>query len=154
MKPEQKTRKEIIDHHLIQAGWNISDRTQVVEEFSIAVGSDITSEPIVGYGLQFSDYVLLGKDGKPLAVVEAKKSSVDANIGKEQAKQYCNYIQKQSGGQLPFCFFTNATISSYGIWTIIRQRRSMVFQLGMTLKDMLTSAKKENHFLVNLSILK
>lgn len=107
MKPEQKTRKEIIDHHLIQAGWNISDRTQVVEEFSIAVDSDISADPMVGYGLQFSDYILLGKDGKPLAVVEAKKSSIDENIGKEQAKQYCHYIQEQNGGHLAFCFYTN-----------------------------------------------
>lgn len=58
-------------------------------------------------GHQYSDYVLLGKDGKPLAVVEAKKSSVDANIGKEQAKQYCENIVKQHGGELPFCFYTN-----------------------------------------------
>jgi type I restriction enzyme R subunit len=107
MKHEQKTRKEIIDHRLIKAGWNINDRTQVVEEFSIAVASGITSEPLVGFGIQFSDYVLLGKDGKPMAVVEAKKSTIDANIGKEQAKQYCYFIQKQNGGQLPFCFYTN-----------------------------------------------
>ena len=69
----------------------------MVEEFSIAVDSGISAEPVVGYSLQSSDYVLLGKDGKPLAVVEAKKSSVDANIGKEQAKQYCYFIQKQNG---------------------------------------------------------
>jgi len=36
---------------------------------------------------EFSDYVLLGKNGKPIAVVEAKKSSTDAEIGREQAKQ-------------------------------------------------------------------
>ena len=29
-------------------------------------------------GHQYSDYILLGKDGKALAVVEAKKTSVDA----------------------------------------------------------------------------
>ncbi len=37
------------------------------------------------HGKQFSDYVLLGKDGKTMAVVEAKKTSVDAAIGREQA---------------------------------------------------------------------
>lgn len=58
-------------------------------------------------GHQFSDYVLLGKDGKPLAVVEAKKTSVDAAIGREQAKQYCYHIQSNNGGDLPFCFYTN-----------------------------------------------
>jgi len=107
---EAKTRKDIIDKRLQVAGWNVSDHTQVVEEFDIDVRHrlGVVSEPQTKYsGHQFSDYVLLGKDGKPLAVVEAKKSSVDANIGKEQAKQYCTNIQEQHGGELPFCFYTN-----------------------------------------------
>ena len=55
-------------------------------------------EPRTEYeGHQFSDYVHLGKDGKPLAVIEAKKSSKDAALGREQAKQYCYNIQKQQG---------------------------------------------------------
>lgn len=108
MKNEKLTRKEIIDDRLKQAGWNVGDRTQVIEEFDIIVDSNMVQEAATPYaGRQFSDYVLLAKDGKPLAVVEAKKSTVDANIGKEQAKQYCFNIQKQFGGELPFCFYTN-----------------------------------------------
>jgi type I restriction enzyme R subunit len=108
LKNEKQTRKEIIDTRLKKAGWNVNDRTQVIEEFDIIVDVQMAAEPLTPYsGKQFSDYVLLGKDGKPLAVVEAKKSAVDANIGKEQAKQYCYNIQKQFGGELPFCFFTN-----------------------------------------------
>jgi type I restriction enzyme, R subunit len=108
MKNEKLTRKEIIDNRLKQAGWNVTDRTQVVEEFDIIVDNNLVQEASTPYaGRQFSDYVLLGKDGKALAVIEAKKSSVDANIGKEQAKQYCFNIQKQHLGELPFCFFTN-----------------------------------------------
>jgi len=108
MKNEKQTRKEIIDNRLKEAGWNVSDRTQVIEEFDIIVDSNLVREAPTPYaGHQYSDYVLLGKDGKPLAVVEAKKSSVDANIGKEQAKQYCYNIQKEKGGELPFCFYTN-----------------------------------------------
>ncbi|GHC65055.1 type I restriction endonuclease subunit R [Ulvibacter litoralis] len=106
---EAQTRKEIIDKQLQEAGWNINDQTQVISEFDIKVDlPDGVSEPLTPYqGHQFSDYVLLGKNGKPLAVVEAKKASVDANIGKEQAKQYCHNIQKEHGGELPFCFYTN-----------------------------------------------
>lgn len=106
---EAKTRKEIIDNRLKQAGWNVGDHTQVAEEFDISVPlPDGVSEPQTKYqGHQYSDYVLLGKDGKPLAVVEAKKSAKDANIGKEQAKQYCQNIQNQLGCELPFCFYTN-----------------------------------------------
>ena len=108
-KTEAQTRQDIIDVQLLAAGWNVRDKTQVIEEFNIQV--DLPKgikEPRTKYeGHQFSDYVLLNKDGKPLAVVEAKKSSKDAAIGREQAKQYCYNIQKQTRGELPFCFYSN-----------------------------------------------
>lgn len=107
---EKYTRKEIIDSQLLKAGWNVHDRTQVIEEFLISTSTEDfqnAHEAVVKYGVEFSDYVLLGKDGKPLAVIEAKKSIVDAAIGREQAKQYCYNLQKQHGGELPFCFYTN-----------------------------------------------
>ena len=105
---ESNTRKELIDLQLREAGWDVNDKTQVVQEFDIIVNDNIVSEPRGKYsGHQFSDYVLLGKDGKILAVVEAKKTSKDAEIGREQAKQYCYNIQKEKGGELPFCFYTN-----------------------------------------------
>ena len=108
-KSEAQTRSELIDKHLVQSGWNVKDPTQVVEEYDILMALPTgIAEPRTPYeGHQFSDYVLLGKDRKPLAVVEAKKSSKDAAIGREQAKQYCYNIQKQLGGELPFCFYTN-----------------------------------------------
>ena len=108
-KTEAQTRSELIDQQLGLAGWNVKDPTQVVEEFDIVTAlPEGIAEPRTQYeGHQFSDYVLLGKDGKPLAVVEAKKTTKDAAIGREQAKQYCYNIQKQLGGELPFCFYTN-----------------------------------------------
>ncbi|MEQ8809439.1 MAG: DEAD/DEAH box helicase family protein [Imperialibacter sp.] len=108
MKNEKATRIEIIDNRLKTAGWNVADRTQVIEEFDIIVDPNLVAEAPTPYGgRQFSDYVLLGKDGKALAVVEAKKTSADAAIGREQAKQYCYNIQANQGGDLPFCFYTN-----------------------------------------------
>ena len=108
-KTESQTRAQIIDRLLSESGWNVTDPTQVVEEFDIIVSEvNCVAEPASPYGgHQFSDYVLLGKDRKPLAVVEAKKTSKDAAMGREQAKQYCYNIQKQLGGELPFCFYTN-----------------------------------------------
>ena len=108
MKTERHTRKEIIDIRLKQAGWNVSDRTQVVEEFDIIYDKQVVSDIQTSYSAhQASDYVLLGKDGKPLAVVEAKKTSADATVGEEQAKQYTYNIQKQYNCELPFCMYTN-----------------------------------------------
>lgn len=106
---EANTRSTLIDQQLAQSGWNVKDPLQVVEEFDILLGFPVgVAEPRLPYkGHQFSDYVLLGKDHKPLAVIEAKKTTRDAAIGREQAKQYCYNIQNQLGGELPFCFYTN-----------------------------------------------
>jgi type I restriction enzyme R subunit len=105
---ESQTRQEIIDKKLAEAGWDVNDRTQVIEEHDIIVSSERTKESRSPYaGHRFSDYVLLGKDGGILAVVEAKKTSKDAELGREQAKQYCYNIQSDKGGELPFCFYTN-----------------------------------------------
>src|SRR3954470_17877122 len=99
-KSENETRIQLIDKQLAQAGWDVKDRTQVVQEFEILLGKGTTkvSEPQPAYGeFQFSDYVLLGKNAKPLAVVEAKRTSKDPAMGREQAKQYCLNIQKALG---------------------------------------------------------
>jgi len=109
MKSEAQTRREIIDKRLSQAGWNVNDKSQVVTEYDIPVSlPDGVAEARTKYeGHQFSDYLLLKKDGKPFAVVEAKKTSVDPAIGREQAKQYCANVQKERNCELPFCFYTN-----------------------------------------------
>lgn len=109
MSNEQQTRKDIIDKRLLKAGWDTIDQTKVIKEFDIEIGlPEGVSEPFTPYqGHQFSDYVLLGRDGKPLAVVEAKKTSVDPSLGREQAKQYCYNIQNKNNCELPFCFYTN-----------------------------------------------
>jgi type I restriction enzyme R subunit len=114
-KTEAQTRKQIIDKKLLQAGWLVNDRTQVIEEFDIEITQpNEVRESVSPYGgHQFSDYVLFGKDGNPLAVVEAKKTSKDAELGREQAKQYCQNIQTQYGGALPFCFYTNGHVIYY-----------------------------------------
>lgn len=106
---EKTTRIELINKKLLDARWDVKDPTQVIEEFDIEVESQKeVHEPKNKYeGHQFSDYVLLGKNGSPLAVVEAKRTSKDAEIGREQAKQYCYNIQKNKSGELPFCFYTN-----------------------------------------------
>lgn len=105
MDSEKQTRQGLIDTTLLEAGWDVSNHSQVIEEFS---NTPVLSEPKTQYQpKQFSDYVLLAQDGKPLAVVEAKKTSVDAELGREQAKQYCLNIKVEHSADLPFCFYTN-----------------------------------------------
>ncbi len=106
---EAKTRQEIIDVRLLRAGWDVHNPAQVTSELDIWVGlPEGIEEPENEYqGFQFADYALLGDDGYPLAVVEAKKTSKDARIGQEQARQYAENIQKNSGRDMPFVFYTN-----------------------------------------------
>lgn len=106
---EAQTRQQVIDRRLRLVGWDVKNPTHVTEELDIWVGlPDGVTEPQTPYqGHLFADYALLGKNGKPLAVVEAKKTSVEAEKGKEQARIYAKKIQKTSGVPIPFVFYTN-----------------------------------------------
>ncbi|MCP4266388.1 MAG: DEAD/DEAH box helicase family protein [Candidatus Brocadiaceae bacterium] len=106
---EAQTRQEVIDKRLKVAGWNVMEPSQVTQELDIWVGlPQGVREPQAPYqGHLFADYALLSKEGRPIAVVEAKKTSVDAEVGKEQARNYAEKIQKARGGPMPFVFYTN-----------------------------------------------
>jgi|WetSurMetagenome_2_1015567.scaffolds.fasta_scaffold25470_2 type I restriction enzyme, R subunit len=108
-KNEAQTRQQIIDKRLEKAGWNVNDPSQVTAELDIWVGlpEGITEPQHELQGHQFADYALLGPDGYPLAVVEAKKTSKDARVGQEQARQYADNIAKKANREMPFVFYTN-----------------------------------------------
>ena len=96
---EFQTRKLFIDEDLKMLGWRI-DQVQVVEEYGV---NDMEGIP----GKQgYIDYALFGKDGNPLAVIEAKKTTVDPNVGKQQAVLYADCLERKFGRR-PFIFYTN-----------------------------------------------
>jgi len=103
---EAETRASLIDSRLLTSGWDVSDHTKVVEEYTLSGTSTVKDASSPYTNTQFSDYVLLGRDGKPLAVVD-KSTSKDAELGREQAKQYAQRIKEESGADFPFCFYTN-----------------------------------------------
>lgn len=97
---EAKTRELLIDAMLVQAGWNVSDPESVGIEVEVAFPNNPS-------GKGYVDYVLWGSDGKPLAVVEAKRSSSSSDqAGREQARLYANSLEEQFG-QRPVIFYTN-----------------------------------------------
>ncbi len=57
-------------------------------------------------GKGFVDYVLWGDDGKPLALVEAKRTRRDSRVGQQQAKLYADCLELQFG-QRPVIFYSN-----------------------------------------------
>ena len=94
---EYETRKLIIDLLLREAGWTIGE--DVSEEYPVTGMPNVKGEGFV-------DYVLWGDDGKPLAVVEAKKALKDPHVGQQQAKLYADCLEKMKG-QRPIIFYTN-----------------------------------------------
>ncbi len=94
---EYKTRKLYIDAMLEDASW--TEGKDWINEYEIP-GMPNKSE--VG----FADYVLMGDDGRILAVVEAKRTCVDAAKGRQQAKLYADLIEKKQGRR-PVVFLTN-----------------------------------------------
>lgn len=98
---EAQTRAQRIDADLARAGWSAA-RRNLVEEFLLPAGETEG----VHHGRGFADYVLLGSDGKPIAVVEAKRSSRDELAGKRQADEYADALRAKFGVE-PFVFLTN-----------------------------------------------
>ena len=94
---EYKTRKIYIDFMLQDAGWvEGKDWLNEVELYGMPNKSE------VGY----ADYVLFGDDGKPLAVLEAKRTCVDVAKGRQQAKLYADLLEKKYGRR-PVIFLSN-----------------------------------------------
>ena len=85
---EAETRDFFIDLLLKEAGWAL-DRPQDREY-------EVTWMPNAE-GKGFVDYVLWGDDGKPLGLVEAKRTKRDARVGQHQAKLYADCLEKQFG---------------------------------------------------------
>lgn len=94
---EYETRKQFIDLELQIAGWDFSEN--MTKEFEVEGMKNVQ-------GLGYVDYVLFGKNGLPLAVVEAKRTSKNAHEGKQQASLYADCLE-QKYGQRPVIYYTN-----------------------------------------------
>ncbi|OYU93955.1 MAG: restriction endonuclease [Bacteroidetes bacterium B1(2017)] len=99
--PEATTRKLYIDVLLKDAGWE-NLRKGFESEYEVK-GMPISTNPS---GKGYADYVLWGKNGKPLAVIEAKHTMVDEKKGRYQAELYADCLEKMHG-QRPIIFYSN-----------------------------------------------
>jgi type I restriction enzyme R subunit len=100
---EETTRRRLIDQALVAAGWDVGGAGANTEEVRQEVPLSTMPTPT---GQGFADYVLYGDDGKPLAVIEAKKTAKDARVGGEQARMYASCLERETGVR-PVVFFTN-----------------------------------------------
>ncbi|MBB4842161.1 type I restriction enzyme R subunit [Paucibacter oligotrophus] len=94
---EAETRKAYIDLLLREAGWNLDP----AKNFEI----EVTGMPN-GENKGYVDYVFWGDDGKPLMLVEAKRSTRSPKVGQQQAKLYADCLEAMYG-QRPVIFYSN-----------------------------------------------
>jgi type I restriction enzyme, R subunit len=117
-KNELQTRKEKIDVMLKEQGWDIGDCSKVILEVDtkqsnfktrkyLTVDETLKNEEESKY----ADYLLLDSKGKPLVVIEAKRTSKDPILGQKQAEMYAEDIKSQTNEGV-FIFLSNG----YEIW--------------------------------------
>jgi len=109
----------VIDDLLRQAGWDPADKSQVLTEVSVHDASWMIADPIAPYGgVKASrktpngdeiptgkvDYVLMNHRGRPLAIIEAKRTAIEPYAAKQQALPYAKKIGS------PFIFLTNGEL--------------------------------------------
>ena len=106
---EAATRKAIIDSLLIDAGWEVGENGK--NTATVTQEHEILHQP-TDTGKGYADYVLWDADsGKPLAVIEAERTTKDPKEGQTQARLYADGLEKMTG-QRPIIFFTNG----FEIW--------------------------------------
>ena len=135
---EAKTRKELIDPALKKAGWDINNRSQVGLE--IPVDNTDTKEwqkleskldqlkKIGGLGnvelpIGISDYALYRPNGEIIAIVEAKRTSIDPRLAEAQTEFYVTELAKGQSFR-PFAFMTNG-LDIY-FWDVGRANKRLV----------------------------
>ena len=105
---ETTTRTRLIDSLLASAGWDVAAGLECTNE----VGKEIKVEhQPTDSSMGYADYILWDDNGSPLAVIEAKKTSVDPDRARHQAKLYADGLEKTYGHR-PVIFYTNG----FDIW--------------------------------------
>lgn len=151
---EAETRRIYIDVYLGEAGWEVLEPKgetvlpdgTVVKSGSVMPSKACSEIPVNDMpnksGIGFCDYVLYGKDGKPLAIVEAKKTSVEAIVGIEQVKTYGECMRLQYG-YVPVLYYTNG-YEIHVIDGIYPSRKVMAFHTADELEYMLQKRNRND----------
>lgn len=109
---EAETRRAYIDVYLEEAGWDVLETEGTMLPGKACVEIKVEGMPN-NTGEGFCDYVLYGRDLRPLAVIEAKKTSVGPEKGRQQVKLYGECLERKYG-YTPILYYTNG----YQIWCI------------------------------------
>ena len=117
--PSEADARIRIDALLAEAGWDLTDKTQVITEVThdLPLAQDVTdlTDPALltdtpSDSRGRADYVLLGSRGRPLAVVEAKRTALDPYVAKQQVLPYAQALSA------PFIFLSNGDVIYFWDW--------------------------------------
>lgn len=135
---EAETRRAYIDVYLEEAGWDVQETEGAELPAKACVEIKVEGMPN-SKGEGFCDYVLFGRDLKPLAVIEAKKTSVGPEKGRQQVKLYGECLEKKYG-YTPILYYTNG----YQIWCIDGFYPSRQIRAFHTLEELERLIQKRN----------
>ncbi|MDQ8191294.1 DEAD/DEAH box helicase family protein [Roseibacillus persicicus] len=130
---EAETRTHLIDVELVRCGWD--PKGPKVAEYEVKGMPN-------KHGCGFVDYVLWDDDGKPLAVVEAKRTTADPKQGRQQAKLYADCLEAEFG-QRPLIFYTNGYVTWFWDDTNYPPRRVAGFYKKDELKRLVLRRETE-----------
>ncbi|MGM9740469.1 MAG: DEAD/DEAH box helicase family protein [Candidatus Cryptobacteroides sp.] len=102
---EAETRKMYIDLMLKEAGWEVLDTKGSIQPLKACIEVEVQGMPNT-HETGYADYVLFGGDGLPLAVIEAKRTSVSPVQGKHQAELYADCMEARYGRR-PVIYYSN-----------------------------------------------
>lgn len=102
---EAETRHFYIDQQLREAGWDVLTTKDLIQPSKACIEIEVQGMPNEA-GVGYVDYVLFGNDGKPLALIEAKRTSKDIAVGKQQAMLYADCLAQRYGVR-PVIYYTN-----------------------------------------------
>ena len=103
---EAETRKLYIDLLLHEAGWTVTEQVGKIVPRQAGIEIEVQGMPNES-GMGYADYVLFDADVTPLAVVEAKRTSVDAVAGRHQAELYADCLAARYVCPRPVIYYTN-----------------------------------------------
>ena len=92
---EAETRRRFIDLLLREAGWDVLEKEGDIKSGKACIEVEVEGMPNP-QGKGYADYVLFGPKHTPLAVIEAKRTSIDPVAGEHQAELYADCLGKGS----------------------------------------------------------
>src|SRR5437667_1318220 len=106
----------LIDTLLRQAGWDPADKSQIRTEISVSGAEPLHDAPADALVPETeesrrTDYILLATNGRPLAVIEAKRTRIDPYTAKHQTLPMAKYIGA------PFIFLSNGELTYFWDYT-------------------------------------